>query len=77
MARRGVGSGVCVGAVAGRVGMTIRVGKYDMSIFLDSYHRPYCMSGAYDNVESAKYFGYKWYLLFHVLWWEFIITEPC
>lgn len=45
-----------------------------ISIDYDGWFRPYAIFRRLDN-GSAKYYGHRWYLLFHLLWWEVAIYE--
>lgn len=48
----------------------------DFSVSYEGWFKPYYMFSKL-NVESAEYFGHKWFLLVHVGWWEFVLCELC
>lgn len=49
--------------------------KFDFSACYDRLFWPYHKYERFDSAEEARYFGTKWFLLLHVLWWEIVISE--
>lgn len=43
----------------------------------DQLFRPYVMFRRSRNEDAARYFGHRWYLMVHILWWEVYLLELC
>lgn len=55
--------------------MDLRIRKLELSIHYDCLFWPYCMFRRMQEPGAQRYFGHKWFLIIHVLWWEIQILE--
>lgn len=59
-------------------GATMNIRNLRFSATLDGWHwPPYAMFRRYPSVMMAQYYGHRWYVLAHLMWWEFTLDEAC
>ena len=56
--------------------MNIRNLRFDANLD-DWYWPPYVIFRRMQPEEVARYYGHRWYVLIHFLWWEFSVDEAC
>lgn len=55
----------------------MRLGNFRLDIDYDRLFYPYYMFRRYPSDDIAKYYGHRWFLLVHILWWEVCLLELC
>lgn len=48
----------------------MRMGNYFLRMERDRLFRPYIMHRTIGDLAAIKYFGHRWFILVHILWWE-------